>query len=96
MRSFWQSHPGQLDIRGAAGDDAEITAWLYAPEAQPMDVRFYHDGLGQEDFASQLDALEITYEDYEPGFGDAHGVARTHELTLFAYDATPADRVARR
>ncbi len=89
VRSFWQSHPGQLDIRGAAGDDAEITAWFYAPEAQPMDVRFYHDGLGQEDFASQLDALEITYEDYEPGFGDAHGVARTHELTLFAYDATP-------
>lgn len=90
VRSFWQSHPGQLDIRGAAGDTAQITAWLHAPEAQAMDVRFYHDGLGQNDFASQLDALEITYEDYEPGFGDAHGVARTHELTLFAFDSTPS------
>lgn len=90
VRSFWQSHPGQLDIRGAAGDTALVTAWLHAPEAQPMDVRFYHDGLGQDTFASQLDALEITYEDYEPGFGDAHGVARTHELTLFAFDSTPA------
>ncbi|WP_404434688.1 Tat pathway signal sequence domain protein [Microbacterium lacus] len=89
VRSFWQSHPGQLDVRGAAGERAELTAWLHAPQAQPMDVRFYHDGLGQDTFASQLDALEITYEDYEPGFGDAHGVARTHELTLFAFDATP-------
>jgi len=89
VRSFWQSHPGQLDIRGASGDSAEVTAWLHAPAAQPMDVRFYHDGLGQDGFASQLEALEITYEDYEPGFGDAHGVARTHELTLFAFDATP-------
>ncbi|QKJ21285.1 Tat pathway signal sequence domain protein [Microbacterium hominis] len=89
IRSFWQSHPGQLDLRGLTGERAELTAWLYAPEARPMDMRFYHDGLGQEDFATQLEALEITYEDYEPGFGDAHGVARTHELTLFAYDATP-------
>ena len=100
VRSFWQSHPGQLDTRGAAGDSPQITAWLYAPQAQPMDVRFYHDGLGQDTFASQLDALEITYEDYEPGFGDAHGVARTHELTLFAFASTPgieatADMVAR-
>ena len=100
VRGFWQSHPGQLDIRGAASERAEVTAWLYAPEAQPMDVRFYHDGLGQDDFATQLEGLEITYEDYEPGFGDAQGVARTHELTLFAYAETPpigraADDVAR-
>lgn len=90
VRGFWQSHPGQLDVRDAASERAELTAWLYSPQAQPMDVRFYHDGLGQDDFATQLEALEVTYEDYEPGFGNAHGVARTHELTLFAYAATPA------
>ena len=90
VRSFWQSLPTALDIRGAATDRAEITAWLHAPEAPPMDLRFYHDGLGQDDFATQLEGLEITYEDYEPGFGDAHGIARTHELTLFAYESTPA------
>ncbi|NYD67059.1 exo-rhamnogalacturonan lyase family protein [Agromyces atrinae] len=96
VRSFWQSHPGQLDIRGMDGATATLTAWLHAPEARPMDMRFYHDGLGQDDYASQLDALEITYEDYEPGFGDAHGIARTHELTLFALEATPAiESVAR-
>ncbi len=89
VRNFWQSHPGQLDIRGAATDEATVTAWLYSPEAQPMDLRFYHDGLGQDTFEEQLDGLEITYEDYEPGFGSPTGIARTHELTLFAYEATP-------
>ncbi|YCH07472.1 Tat pathway signal sequence domain protein [Arthrobacter sp. alpha11c] len=90
VRDFWQSHPGQLDIRGAAASEATMTAWLYSPEAQPMDLRFYHDGLGQDTFEEQLEGLEITYEDYEPGFGNPTGIARTHELTLFAYEATPS------
>lgn len=94
VRSFWQSYPGQLDARGMAGDRASVTAWLHSPTAAPMDMRFYHDGLGQDDFASQLEGLEITYEDFEPGFGDAYGVARTHELTLFAYYATPPIEMA--
>ena len=89
IKDFWQSHPGQLDIRDAATGDASLTAWLYSPEAQPMDLRFYHDGLGQDTFEEQLEGLEITYEDYEPGFGNPTGIARTHEVTLFAYDATP-------
>ncbi|WLQ07575.1 exo-rhamnogalacturonan lyase family protein [Arthrobacter oryzae] len=92
VRNFWQSHPGQLDIRNAATAQAEVTAWLYSPEAQPMDLRFYHDGLGQDTFEDQLEGLEITYEDYEPGFGNPHGIARTHELTLFAYESTPDTR----
>ncbi|MHC6228607.1 exo-rhamnogalacturonan lyase family protein [Arthrobacter sp. MMS24-T111] len=90
IKDFWQSHPGQLDIRGAATGVATLTAWLFSPEAQPMDLRFYHDGLGQDTFEEQLEGLEITYEDYEPGFGNPTGIARTHELTLFAYDATPS------
>ena len=90
IKDFWQSHPGQLDIRGAAGSEASLTAWLFSPEAQPMDLRFYHDGMGQETFGEQLEGLEITYEDYEPGFGNPTGIARTHELTLFAYEATPS------
>jgi hypothetical protein len=90
VKDFWQSHPGQLDIRNAATAEASLTAWLYSPEAQPMDLRFYHDGLGQDTFEEQLEGLEITYEDYEPGFGNATGIARTHELTLFAYESTPA------
>ena len=89
LRDFWKLHPTQLDIEGARGDAATLTVWMYSPAADPMDLRFYHDGLGQDTFEDQLEALEITYEDHEPGFGDARGIARTHELVLDAFPATP-------
>lgn len=89
LTGFWQSHPTGIDISGATGSEASLTMWLWSPDAEPMDLRFYHDGLGQETYADQLDALDITYEDYEPGFGDAHGIGRTHELEIVAYPATP-------
>ncbi|GAA1310313.1 Tat pathway signal sequence domain protein [Saccharothrix xinjiangensis] len=90
MRDFWQLHPTQLDVRGAAGAAAEVTVWLWSPEAGPMDLRFYHDGLGQDTYPEQLEGLEITYEDHEPGFGTPHGIARTTELVFWALGATPA------
>lgn len=91
VRHFWQSHPGQLDIAGAATSRATVTLWLWAPGAPAMDLRFYHDGLGQDTHARQRDALDITYEDYEPGFGTPVGVARTSELELQLLAATPPD-----
>jgi hypothetical protein len=90
IRNFWQSYPGQLDIRGAAGDSAQVTLWLWAPDAPGMDLRFYHDGLGQTDYPGQIQGLDITYEDYEPGFGRPYGVARTSELELQLLPATPS------
>jgi len=90
MRDFWQQHPVQIDIRNAAQEKSEATLWFWSPEAEPMDVRFYHDGLGQETYEDQLDALNITYEDYESGFGTAHGVARTTEFTLCVCGGTPS------
>ncbi|MGC0249926.1 Tat pathway signal sequence domain protein [Pseudactinotalea sp. Z1748] len=89
LTDFWQSHPTGIDLRGADTDSGEMTVWLWSPDADPMDLRFYHDGLGQETYPQQLEALEITYEDYEPGLGSAHGIARTHELDIVAYPATP-------
>jgi hypothetical protein len=89
MKDFWQRHPTGLDIRDAHTDEATVTVWMWSPEAQPMDNRFYHDGLGQDTYEQQLDALEVTYEDYEPGFGTPHGVARTTELQFWVTEATP-------
>lgn len=54
-----------------------------------MDLRFYHDGLGQETHEQELEGLEITYEDYEKGFGTPVGIARSSEITLWALSATP-------
>ena len=91
IRNFWQSHPAQLDIRGATREAAEVTAWLWAPKSAPMDLRPYHDGLGQDTYEKQYNGgLEITYEDYEPGFDNPSGVARTSELHLWILEATPS------
>ncbi|NYI03944.1 exo-rhamnogalacturonan lyase family protein [Allostreptomyces psammosilenae] len=89
MRDFWKLHPTELEISGAAGDEAQATVWMWSPRAGAMDLRFYHDGLGQDTYPEQLEGLEITYEDYEPGFGTPYGVARTTELTFWALEATP-------
>jgi hypothetical protein len=91
LRDFWQRHPTQLDIRSAHTDAAEVTVWLWSPEAPAMDLRFYHDGMGMDTYEKQYNGgLEITYEDYEPGWGSAHGIARSSEITLWALAATPA------
>jgi hypothetical protein len=90
LRDFWEKFPAQLDIRGARTDEAEVTLWLWSPEAQPMDLRFYHDGMDQDTYAEQLEGLDITYEDYEPGFGTPYGIARTSELMFWANASTPA------
>lgn len=95
QRDFWQRHPTQLDIRNANTDSAEATAWLWSPEAPAMDLRFYHDGLGMTDYDKQNEGLDITYEDYEPGFGTPLGTARSNELMFWAVAATPSrDRLA--
>ncbi|MPY32638.1 Tat pathway signal sequence domain protein [Streptomyces adustus] len=89
LRDFWEKYPAQLDIRDAQTDAAEVTVWLWSPEAQPMDLRFYHDGMGQDTYAEQLEGLNITYEDYEPEFGTPYGIARTSELLFWANESTP-------
>ncbi|MET8481899.1 Tat pathway signal sequence domain protein [Streptomyces clavifer] len=93
LRDFWEKHPAQLDIRDAHTDSAEVTLWLWSPEARPMDLRFYHDGMDQDTHADQLEGLNITYEDYEPGFGTPYGIARTSELLFWANESTPAPDV---
>ena len=90
LRDFWEKHPAQLDIRDAHTEEAEVTLWLWSPEAQPMDLRFYHDGMGQDTYAKQLEGLNITYEDYEPKFGTPYGIARTSELLFWANESTPS------
>lgn len=112
MRDFWKLHPTQLDIRKADTEEAEVSLWMWSPESPAMDIRFYHDGMGQDidgpldhvsikgiqssvphkPYAKQLDALQVTYEDYEPGFGTPHGIARSTDITLWATAETPSNK----
>ncbi|KAL3477634.1 hypothetical protein BJX99DRAFT_122933 [Aspergillus californicus] len=95
LRDFWKRYPSGVQISNAATDQGQLTIWLYSPEAAPLDLRPFHDGLGEDTYEEQLDALEITYEDYEPGFNTPYGIARTSEIYLYAFDQTPsADHLA--
>ncbi|KAI1074900.1 hypothetical protein F5B20DRAFT_562214 [Whalleya microplaca] len=89
LRDFWKRYPTSIDVSNAATDVGQITLWLYSPSAGPMDLRPFHDGLGEDTYEKQLDALEITYEDYEDGYNTPYGIARTNELSIFGFDTTP-------
>ncbi|UFU03925.1 Tat pathway signal sequence domain protein [Ruania suaedae] len=85
MKDFWQRHPTQLDVRGAATDTATVTAWFWSPESPAMDLRNYSD---------ERHGLSLLYEEPGRGFEDEvatpEGVARSNEITLWALAETPS------
>lgn len=81
VKNFWQSFPTAFDIRGANGKEAELTAWLWSPDAPAMDMRHYD---------IRAHGLQATYEDVQPGMSQAYGVARTSEFTLYPSASVPA------
>ncbi|KAF4472121.1 hypothetical protein FALBO_984 [Fusarium albosuccineum] len=92
MAEFWERYPTQIDLSDLTKDEGIITTWLYSPLAEPLDTAPYHDGLGLDSYAKQLEALDVTYEDYEPGFVSANGIGRSNELYLRPYKATPSNQ----
>jgi hypothetical protein len=87
VKNFWQSHPGSLDVHGAATATAELRVWLWSPDAPAMDMRHYD---------TRAHDLNASYEDVQPGFSTPFGIARTSELTLYPYAGVPTkDETAR-
>ena len=82
MKNFWQLSPTGMQIEKAATDVAELTAWLWSPDSPAMDMRHYD---------IKAHGLAASYEDVEPGFSTATGVARTTELTLRPFATTPTN-----
>jgi hypothetical protein len=78
-------HPKRRRTRRCRGDCLALVAGRPAD-----DLRFYHDGLGMTTHPQEREGLEITYEDYEKGWGTPQGVARTSEIYLWALPATPS------
>ncbi len=89
IRNFWQSYPASLDITAADTVLATVTLWLWSPWAEAMDMRSWHDDMGLTTYQAQREALDITYEDYEPGYDTPVGVARTSELFIELLPHTP-------
>lgn len=73
VKDFWQSYPSGLEVGGARGDAATVTAWLWNPDAEAMDLRHYDD---------RAHGLNSSYEDVQEGMSTPYGIARTSELTL--------------
>ncbi|KAJ5353149.1 hypothetical protein N7452_002123 [Penicillium brevicompactum] len=90
MSDFWERYPTQIDLSELDAQDGVITQWLYSPLAEPLDTSTYHDGLALKSYPDQLEALNVTYEDYEPGFATANGIGRTNIFFLRAYQSTPS------
>lgn len=81
VRNFWQSYPAELQVENASSSAAQLTAWMWSPEAAPMDLRHYD---------TRAHGLEAAYEDVQPGNSTPFGIARTSQLTLWPTGAVPA------
>jgi hypothetical protein len=88
---LWERYPTQLDLTELAKDEGAITVWVYSPLAEPLDTAPYHDGLRLDSYKKQLEALDVTYEDYEPDFATANGIGRTNQFFLKPYLKTPSN-----
>ncbi|KAJ5107132.1 hypothetical protein N7456_003807 [Penicillium angulare] len=91
MCDFWERYPTQLDLDNLASDQGTVTVWLYSPLAEPLETTPYHDGLGMDTYEKQLEGLNVTYEDFEPGFASANGIGRTNQLFLRPFTSTPSN-----
>jgi hypothetical protein len=80
VKNFWQSFPAELQVQGASTATAQLTAWMWSPEAAPMDLRHYD---------TRAHGLEASYEDVQPGNSTPFGIARTSELTLWPTAGVP-------
>ncbi len=86
LKDFWQSYPAALEVTGAGSREATLRAWMWSPYAEVMDMRHY-------DTLAYGHGLEASYEDIQPGFSTANGVARTSEITLFLHESVPSNAV---
>ena len=73
LHDFWQSYPSSIEISDARTPVATLTAWLWSPDAEPMDLRHY-DNVAH--------GLNASYEDVQEGLSTPYGIARTTTLTL--------------
>ncbi|KAJ5690152.1 hypothetical protein N7462_004544 [Penicillium macrosclerotiorum] len=91
MSDFWERYPTQLDLDNLTSELGTITVWLYSPLAEPLETASYHNGLGLDSYEKQLEALNVTYEDFEPGFVTANGIGRTNQIFLRPFLQTPSN-----
>ena len=73
LHDFWQSYPSTIEISDTKSETAVLTAWLWSPETEPMDLRHY-DNVSH--------TLSASYEDVQEGMSTPYGISRTSTLTF--------------
>ncbi|WP_414662120.1 exo-rhamnogalacturonan lyase family protein [Horticoccus sp. 23ND18S-11] len=82
VKDFWQKSAKSFEILHGNANHGELRVWLWSPEGGAMDLRRYDE---------TPHGLSINYEDWKPGWGSPHGIANTHDLTLWAFDRIPSN-----
>lgn len=80
IKDFWQSYPATLQVDGGGKDVGRLTAWLWSPDGQSMDMRHY-DTEGHD--------LKINYEDYKEGWESPYGVGHRSTIEVRLFDDIP-------
>ena len=75
MKDFWESFPSAIEVQGCKTSTATVTAWLWSPDAEPMDLRHY-DNVAH--------GLNSAYEDVQEGMSTPYGIARTSTIVFLA------------
>lgn len=73
LKDFWQSYPSTIEINRCRSSEAELTLWLWSPEAEPMNLCHYD---------TVAHGLRASYEDVQEGMSTPYGIARTSTLWL--------------
>ena len=73
MKDFWQSYPSTIEVSHCRSSEAELTMWLWSPEAEPMNLCHYD---------TVAHGLRASYEDVQEGMSTPYGIARTSTLWL--------------
>jgi hypothetical protein len=79
FRNFWQKHPSSLEADGTGTEEASLTAWIWSPDSEAMDLRHYDTETH----------LHSSYEGFEEMRSTPYGIANTSELTLWCCGAAP-------
>lgn len=82
VKDFWQSYPAALYVTDGGEAKGKLTAWLWSPDGEAMDMRHY-DTVGHD--------LKINYEDYKEGWESPYGVGHRSTLEVRLFDSIPAD-----
>ena len=73
LKDFWQSYPSSIEVEKARCAEAELTLWLWSPEAEPMNLCHYD---------TVAHGLRASYEDVQEGMSTPYGIARTSTLWI--------------